>query len=52
MEKAKKSRGLVQKVQYPNKSYKKKENLREEIIYEIILFHFLFRLKDSIFSSK
>ena len=38
MEKAKKIRGSVQEVQYSNKSCKKKENLREEIIYEIIFF--------------
>lgn len=52
MEKAKKIRGLVQEIQYPNKSCKKKENMREEITYEIIFFHFLFRLKDSSFSGK
>ena len=38
MEKAKKIRGLVQEIQYPNKSCKKKENLREEIIYNFFSF--------------
>ena len=58
MEKAKKIRGSVQEVQYSNKSCKKKENLREEIIYEIIFFisqnwkRLAFRLKEPIFSNK
>lgn len=39
MENGKKMRGSAQEVQYQNyKSYKKKENLREEIITETIFF--------------